>query len=358
MKSAVVTFFDSYPPKSGSGRVCCDFYECWPGKKKLFQLSTDKINSTKVNTILIKKNTPTFKILNLVKLIKNIKSYLNDKKKNYLLIEGPSWIFYSFLVIFYFKFFNKKIFIIYRSHSIEYEIRSRNSNYLVAFITKFFENFVLKNSNISTSVSLKEQRKFLKLYNVKTYLFPNSLNIENLKRLKIKKIKRKLPKKFVIFSGSYLYKPNKEAIDFIIKELLPILIKYKIYLVLTGNKNKKFNIEGVINLNFVNEAELKYLNKKSICLLVPIFEGYGTRIKILENLILGNRIISSKKGIEGIKFEKNPNITVTNKKKIMINKVLLYSKTRKKHINHEKIENFSMKLNAKKLFKFSNKNEI
>ena len=33
------------------------------------------------------------------KLIKNIKSYLNDKKKNYLLIEGPSWIFYSFLVL-------------------------------------------------------------------------------------------------------------------------------------------------------------------------------------------------------------------------------------------------------------------
>ena len=356
MKSAIVTFFDSYPPRSGSGRVCCDFYKSWPGKKKLFQLSTKKVRGSSIETILIKKNNPFYKILNIVFLIKNIRQYLDDKKKNYLIIEGPSWIFYSYLLILYFKIiFYKNIFIIYRSHSIEYEIRLRNSNYLIAIITKFFEDVVLKYSNISTSVSKKEQKKFYQLYKKKTYFFPNSLNINNLKNLKVKKISRNLPKKFILFSGSYEYKPNREAINFIIKELLPNILKHKIYLVLTGNQNKNFNINGVINLKFIKEDELKYVNKKSICMLVPIFEGYGTRIKILESLVWGNRIISTKKGIEGIEFKKNKNITVTNNKNIMIDKILLYSKNNKKFINHKNIKNFSMEINTKKLFDFSKK---
>ena len=34
MKSAIITFFDSYPPKTGSGIVCSDFFRSWPLKKK------------------------------------------------------------------------------------------------------------------------------------------------------------------------------------------------------------------------------------------------------------------------------------------------------------------------------------
>ena len=34
MKCAIVTFFDSYPPKTGSGRVCSDFFLSWPIKEK------------------------------------------------------------------------------------------------------------------------------------------------------------------------------------------------------------------------------------------------------------------------------------------------------------------------------------
>ena len=34
MKSAIITFFDSYPPKTGSGIVCSDFFSSWPVKKK------------------------------------------------------------------------------------------------------------------------------------------------------------------------------------------------------------------------------------------------------------------------------------------------------------------------------------
>ncbi len=316
MKSAIVTFFDSYPPKTGSGRVCYDFFQSWPVKnKKLFQLSDIKNNKKNIETIIIKKNKPIFKILKIINIISSIRRYFHDEKKKILILEGPSWIFYSYILIIFFKFFQKDTFIVYRSHSVEYEIRKANSNILISQLTKIFENYVVNYSNVSTSVSLKEKFKFEKLYRKQTYLFPNSLNIKKLKNLKELKVKRTLPKKFIMFNGSYNYKPNKVAIDYIIKNLIPELIKQNIFLVLTGNHKTNFHSKYVINLSFVTTGELKYLHRKSICVLVPIFEGYGTRIKILEAMIWNNRIISTKKGIEGIKFKKTGNIIISNNKK-------------------------------------------
>ncbi len=79
MKSAIVTFFDSYPPKTGSGRVCFDFFLSWPiKKKKFFQLSEKKIINNNIETIIIKKNKPIFKILKILNIISRIKKYFHN----------------------------------------------------------------------------------------------------------------------------------------------------------------------------------------------------------------------------------------------------------------------------------------
>ena len=114
--------------------------------------------------------------------------FLKKEKKKVVIIEGPSWIFYSFFIIFFLKLIYKNIFIIYRSHSIEYEIRKKNSNFLITIFTRFFENYVINKSNISTTVSKIEQKKFKYYYNKKTYLFPNSLDVERLKKIKEKRL--------------------------------------------------------------------------------------------------------------------------------------------------------------------------
>ena len=254
---------------------------------------------------------------------------------------------------------SKKIFFIYRSHSIEYEIRKNNSNFLITILTKIFENYVVNKSDISTAVSKLEQFKFKKYYNCKTFLFPNSLDIMRLKKIKPSKTK-KIPGKFIIFSGSYDYQPNRMAINFIINKILPKLKKNNIKLVLTGNHNKKFNNEDVFNFGFVPINKLKYLQKKSICLIVPVFQGYGTRIKILESLIWGNRIISTHKGIEGIEYTNNNNIIICNKLEKMINTIIKFSKSNKIiKYNSRSIKNYSMLENSKKLFEyFKIKNEF
>ena len=350
MKSAVVTFFDCYPPKTGSVNVCFDFFSAWPGtNKKLFQFSENNTKKNGIKNIKLRKNTPIFKLISIPSLIYFLIKYFSKTKKNILILEGPSWIFYSFITIFITKKIIRNLFIIYRSHSVEAEIRKENSNFIIYLLTKYMEDYVLKNVNIFTSVSKIEYNKFINYYNKKTYIFPNSLDINRVKKIKERKIK--LPNKYIIFSGSYDYKPNKFAINYISEKLLPFLKKKNIYLVLTGNHKKKFKNKYIINLGFVSFNKLKYINRKAICLIVPIFEGYGTRIKILESLIWSNRIVSSTKGIEGIDYSKNKNIIVTDQRKKMIKSILLFSKLKKKvHYNTSSLQNISMRANTNKLY--------
>ena len=65
-------------------------------------------------------------------------------------------------------------------------------------------------------------------------------------------------------------------------------------------------------------------------MFTPIKEGYGTRIKILEALAYRNRILTTKKGIEGIDYDTNKNIQIVYNKNDMIRRILKFSKQKKK----------------------------
>ena len=334
IKCANICFFDAFPSTSGSGVVCWDFFQSIPfKKKKFFQFSEKTINKKNLANIKILKNKPFFKILSLPKLIYSINKYLHESKKKILIIEGPSWAFYSFVVIFFFRYFSKNLKIIYRSHSIECEIRKKNSNFLVYLLTFYFEKKIFNLAHVSTSVSNIERKKIFKYYNKKTILCPNCINLKKLKKLKQIKVK-KLPKKFIFFCGSYKYLPNKKAVDIITDRILPKLKSKNIYLVLTGDSEKRFKDPFVLNLKLVSKAKLKYLYKKCIALVLPFKEGYGTKIKVLEALALNTSIVSTPKAVEGINVRKRDNIKIV------------------KNINNFPDQIKSIK-NNKKIFKFN-----
>ena len=87
---------------------------------------------------------------------------------------------------------------------------------------------------------------------------------------------------------------------------MPKVIKNdnRIKLVLTGGPKVYQNKKFVINLGVVQKKILIDLYKSCICLAVPIFEAYGSRIKIIEALMLGSIVLSTKKGIEGLDYNK------------------------------------------------------
>ena len=70
----------------------------------MFQIShIKKINNKNIKTIFIKKETPINKIFKLPELIFEIYKYLKPSKNKFLIIEGASWIFYSFTTIIFLK---------------------------------------------------------------------------------------------------------------------------------------------------------------------------------------------------------------------------------------------------------------
>ena len=341
----------------GSSTVVNSRFNNWPFKKKIFQIShLKKINNQTIETIYINKEKPIYKILKLPELITRIYRYFNSSKKKLLVIEGASWIFYSFIVIFFFKFFFSNVKIIYISHSIESEIREKYSNKFIYLLTKLLEKLVFQFSDLSTSVSKKERDKINLLYKVKTILLPNGIQLYKFKKQK------KINGDYIIYTGSYLYKPNKDAIDYLNTCIMPKLIKKmpNLNLVLTGGGFKK-KYPWVIDKGIVSKSDLYNFLFFSKCLCVPLKFGSGTRIKIIEALSLGTIVISSKKGIEGINLKKTNPPFITDGDKNFINKILNVIKNNKKfksksnNLKKFYVENYSMKNILKK---FINENEI
>ena len=299
-KTAFVTFFPVIPDNMGSSAVINSRFKNWPYVKKLFQIShIKKINNNKINTVFIKKESPINKIIKLPELVFKIFQFLKKSKNNLIIIEGASWIFYSFIVLFSFKILLPNSKIIYISHSIESEIRKKYSNKLIYYLTKFLERFVFKYSHLSTSVSKLEQNKIKKLYNHKTILYSNAITIDNYNYNQNQK--REMQQDYIIYCGSYKYRPNKNAIDYLNNKIMPSLIKKipNLKLVLTGGGFDK-KLSWIINKGIVPKKYLYNLIYYSKCMCVPLKFGSGTRIKIIEALSLGTIVISTKKGIEGI----------------------------------------------------------
>ena len=310
-KTAFITFFPVVPDNMGSSAVVNSRFKSWPYVKKLFQIShVKKINNHKIKTIFIKKESPINKIIKLPELIFQIFQFLKKTKNKVIIIEGASWIFYSFVVLFSLKILLPNSKIVYISHSVESEIRKKYSSVLIYYLTKFLERFVFKYSSISTSVSRLEKKKIKKLYNHETVLYQNAITIRNQNN------KKKIEGDYIIYCGSYKYRPNKNAIDYLNDKIMPSLIKKipNLKLVLTGGGFNK-NLPWLINKEIVPKKDLYNLIYYAKCMCVPLKFGSGTRIKIIEALSLGAIVISTKKGIEGIELKnKNPPFVVNNTK--------------------------------------------
>ena len=353
-KTAFVTFFPIKPNNMGSSTVVNSRFKSWPNRKKIFQIShLKKINNKNIKTIFIKKENPVNKILSLPKLIFEVYRYMKSSKNKFVIIEGASWIFYSFFTIFFLKIISDCK-IIYISHSIESEIRNKYSNKTIYLLTKFLENLVFKISDYSSAVSTKEKNKILKLYNKSPKLFPNAVIIDD------KDVRKQKYQDYIIYSGSYYYKPNKDAIDYLNNYIMPDIIKKfpKLKLMITGGGyDKKFS--WLINKGLVSKKKLYNLIYNSKCMCVPLRFGSGTRIKIIEALTLGAIVLSTSKGIEGIKLnKKNPPFIVNDRKKIVdtLTKILNNFNKIKKISNNERSyykKTYSMKYITRDFIKFN-----
>ena len=348
----VINFFRVTDPYSGGSEVSFNFFKNIPSKnKKLFQYSDNNKKYKNVKSIFI-KNTKIQKILNLGKLANCIKSYCKNKTKIVIIIEGASWAGYSYILFKLLKKNIKNAFFIYHSQNIEYLLRKNKNNFIVTYLTKYFEKYIANNSDIFTVTSLQEKKIIDKIYQIKSFILPNGLELPNNIR-SLKPITRKYD--YIFFGGNIDFYPNHDALKILVKDIMPIVNKFNptIKLVISGNKSLPFNENFLINAGFVSKKIfLQYLKGASL-FINPMQITFGVQTKTLHALALGKTIITTNHGIAGIKINnKYKNVFITNNNetfaKLILEKNNSYKFNKSVADYYSKI--YSMKNIVKKFF--------
>ena len=287
--------------------------------------------------------------------------FFKSGQKNIVIIEGASWVGFSFIFFILSKLLIRKLVYVYHSHNIEYDIRHNyNNNHLIIFLTKVFEHYIFENCDYTTVVSAEDQKRVKKLYNINSSILENGIDI---KRLKIKKPHFKLPKFYFMYIGSYWFKPNKEAIEYILKELLKEISNFdkNIAFIMTGEgfpTERLKNYENIIYLKNLNKYYLNYLILNADYLLFPMKKRTGTKLKIIESLMIGGNVVTSKGGIKGIdiKFKNFPYIYKNKTDLFKILKRIKKSKKEIKRRNSKFAYYYKVKYDMRKiLYHFINK---
>jgi glycosyltransferase involved in cell wall biosynthesis len=112
----------------------------------------------------------------------------------------------------------------------------------------------------------------------------------------------------LLFLGSYNYKPNIDAVEFLVNKIWPIIRREAptAKLKIAGSPPDKIpsyraGIKGVKFTDFVEELDDLYRQSRVVC--APILSGGGTRLKIIEAAAYGKPIVSTCIGAEGIEMQ-------------------------------------------------------
>lgn len=134
--------------------------------------------------------------------------------------------------------------------------------------------------------------------------------------------------KSLIFCGSLDYAPNRNGLLWFYKKIWPQLIKSipEIQLTIIGRGGKHADYEPLKhtqNIDFIGEVVdvTPYYHQSNIA-IVPLLEGSGTRLKILEAMQMGNPIVSTSIGAEGLNVTNLENIAIADSAQEFTNAII------------------------------------
>jgi len=115
----------------------------------------------------------------------------------------------------------------------------------------------------------------------------------------------------IVFHGAYSFPPNKEAMDTIIDCLAPKFENDEsVLFVLYGSDLPKFEQANVRSFGFVENLH-QAISIADIA-LVPLRSGSGTKLKLFDYMNAGLPIITTRKGIEGVRVNDNENVIIVD----------------------------------------------
>ena len=189
---------------------------------------------------------------------------------------------------------------------------------------KFIERDFIAQTDGTWACSQNDARLLAEIYGQesKICVIPNTVDVMSYQRVRLKQdppLEELEPTEYnLIFTGTFYYLPNQEAAKILIEEIYPQL--RKVYpncrLLLVGQKPVNYMKEmaeaepGIIITGWVPDVR-SYFASASL-MVAPLFQGGGTRLKILEAFASGCPVITTAKGAEGINAIDGKHLLIRN----------------------------------------------
>jgi glycosyltransferase involved in cell wall biosynthesis len=184
-----------------------------------------------------------------------------------------------------------------QAFSIDGKIRLRHA--VTWFKFRMYLARLLKAFRAVTVVSEQEKNLLSRYFPQANDVFvlPNCINLDDYKDV------RAVPKpNTLIFTGSFRFPANYEAMQWFIGEVFPLVLAKipSAELIITGD-HANLPLPSLQNVTLAGYVDdIKTLIASSTVALAPLWSGGGTRLKILEAMAIGTPVVATSKGAEGL----------------------------------------------------------
>jgi glycosyltransferase involved in cell wall biosynthesis len=307
----VCCFYESYPPASGAASVSYNLAKFSSGSRVLLQLGSREerlvtTDNVQIVTLAGASQSRRERLARLPGFVNRMVAEIRRAEPEVAILEGASWALYHWMLLQRIRRAIPKTKIIYHSHNVEYLLRSQRHSRTVATLTRWAEGRLIKNTHMATAVSEVDQNHFARLYGVRPILLPNGVDVERFTDPdpnavdRLKKLYR-LDGHTLLFAGFYAYDPNREAIDFLVRSVMPALRERypSATLALTGG-GAPYHEPWIRNVGSIAYDDFAPFVAACGIAVAPIFSGSGTRLKILEAMAAGIPVLATEKAAEGL----------------------------------------------------------
>ena len=140
-------------------------------------------------------------------------------------------------------------------------------------------------------------------------IIPNCMNLADYEKVRVEKRPNSL-----IFTGSFTYHVNHEAMVWFLREVNPLVQAQipDVHLSITGD-HANLPLPPANNVTLTGFVDdIRSWIASSCISLAPIFMGGGTRLKILEAMALHTPVVATSKGAEGLDVEHGKHFLVAD----------------------------------------------